>query len=591
MSQQLQVIKRLFTFIEKYRFRFILAILFVLAGTILNAVMPLMLGRAITEIQQNIKIAADGSISSTINFEYIFQLCLLVLSIVLIGQFAIYTSSMLMTAVIQNTMRDIRSTVVQKLNRLPVVYFDYHQQGDILARITNDIDAIGNALQQSFLTIITAVTGIIAAIVLLAIISVPIMLVAALIIPGSLLISKILMGKSQVYFDGLQDSLGKLNGFIQEDYSGFNIIKLYGREDISQQEFEAINHKLTDVAFKGSVLSAFIMPLSGFITNFVYLSIAVIGGYLTIIGSMTVGNLIAACQYVWQINNPVSQITQLAAVGQSSFAAMKRVIEILDEPEQVKEVEKVELSAITKGHVVFDNVSFSYAEDRELINNLSFEAKSGQTVAIVGPTGAGKTTIINLLLRFYEINGGAIKIDGVSIADMTREQLRSLFGMVLQDAWLYQTTISDNIRLGKLGAEEYEVVDSAKAANVHHFIKTLSSGYDTYLNEETSNVSEGQKQLLTIARAIISNPKILILDEATSSVDTRLEVLIQKAMKKLMAGRTSFVIAHRLSTIKEADLILVLKEGSIIEKGTHQELLTQKGFYEQLYNSQFTEEV
>ncbi len=587
MKEQIQVAKRFFGYIQKYKMRFSIALIFVAIGTILNAVIPFLLGFAITEVKENISIDTMGKVVSTIDFGYIWNIIMLMVVIVLIGQTAVYLANRMMTTVIQNTMQNIRTTVSEKLNRLSVAYFDHNQQGDILSRITNDIDNIGNALQQGLLTIVTSFLGIIAAVVMLVIISWEIMLVALIIIPTSFLLSQFLVNKSQTYFEQLQQQLGRLNGFIQEDYSGFNIIKLYGKEEMTTEKFQEINHTIAEVGLKGNLISAFIMPLSGFVTNIVYLCIAVFGGYLVINGQMTVGNLQAACQYVWQINQPVSQITQLIGVAQGAFAAMHRVFEILDEPEEEYETEKIQLPEVIDGTVVFDHVQFGYSKEKTLIEDLSFEVKSGQTVAIVGPTGAGKTTIINLLLRFYEVNKGKITVDGISTKDLTRQQVRSLFGMVLQDAWLYQTTISENIRFGKLDAEEYEVVDSAKAANVDHFIKTLHDGYDTYLNEESSNVSQGQKQLLTIARAIISDPKILILDEATSSVDTRLEVLIQKAMKKIMEGRTSFVIAHRLSTIRDADLILVMRDGAIVEKGTHETLLADGGFYEQLYNSQF----
>ncbi|GBU11272.1 multidrug ABC transporter ATPase [Erysipelotrichaceae bacterium] len=581
--------KRFYSYIKLHKIKFFVAIVFAIVGALLNALVPYLLGLAITEIQENIKIIAVGTIVSTINFNYILTIISYIVAVVLFGQTAVYLSSVFMTQVIQDTMKKIRTDVSEKLNRMPISYFDGHKQGDILSRITNDIDTVGNAMQQGFLVIITSVIGMVAAIIILIDISWVLAIIAGLIIPGSYFVSQFFTKKSQSYFDNLQVSLGKLNGYIQEDYSGFFVMKLYGQETKSEADFKAINHEIAEVGFKGNVLSAFIMPLSGFITNIAYLGIAVLGGYMTFSGALSVGNLVAACQYVWQINNPVSQITQLIPAGQILIASLKRIFEILDEPDEKLEYEQISLPEKLEGTVVFEHVKFGYYPENILIEDLSFEVKSGQTVAIVGPTGAGKTTLINLLLRFYEINSGVIKIDGISIQEMTREQLRSLFGMVLQDAWLYQTTISENIRLGKLNANEYEVVDSAKIANVHHFIKTLDEGYNELLNEETSNISQGQKQLLTIARAIISNPKILILDEATSSVDTRLEVLIQKAMKKIMQGRTSFVIAHRLSTIKEADLILVMKDGQIIEKGCHEDLLKKKGFYEKLYMSQFAE--
>ena len=575
---------------NEYRLRFVLAFFIIIVAISMNSLAPYLWGLPLTELQENIKIAADGTITSTVDFNYIGRIILLVLSIITIGFTLIYIANIMVTKIIQETMNNLRGTISEKLNRLPVSYFDSQKQGDILARITNDVDNLGNALQQGLITIVTATWQMIVALIILGIMDWKIMLITLIIIPGGYLISSTIVKKSQPYFTELQKNIGRLNGYASEDYSGFNVIKLFGREDKTMDEFITINRELTEVGFKANFLSAIIMPMLSVVTYSVYIFITVTGALAVIAGTMTLGNLQASLQYVWRVNDPVQNLTQLIPVIQGAFASLERIFEILDVEEELQEVETVPLPEKVEGHVVFENVSFGYTPEKMQVKNMSFEAKPGQTIAIVGPTGAGKTTLINLLMRFYEINSGTITIDGVSTKDFTRQQVRSLFGMVLQDAWLYQTTISENVRFGKLDAEEYEIVDAVKTANVHHYIRTLEDGYDTLLNEEISNISQGQKQLLTIARAVVSDPKILILDEATSSVDTRLEVLIQEAMEEVMKGRTSFVIAHRLSTIRNADLILVMKDGEVIEQGTHDSLLEQGGFYEDLYNSQFSEE-
>ena len=590
MKKYLTLLKRFFTFMNEYRLRFVLAFFIIIVAISMNSLAPYLWGLPLTELQENIKIAADGTITSTVDFNYIGRIILLVLSIITIGFTLIYIANIMVTKIIQETMNNLRGTISEKLNRLPVSYFDSQKQGDILARITNDVDNLGNALQQGLITIVTATWQMIVALIILGIMDWKIMLITLIIIPGGYLISSTIVKKSQPYFTELQKNIGRLNGYASEDYSGFNVIKLFGREDKTMDEFITINRELTEVGFKANFLSAIIMPMLSVVTYSVYIFITVTGALAVIAGTMTLGNLQASLQYVWRVNDPVQNLTQLIPVIQGAFASLERIFEILDVEEELQEVETVPLPEKVEGHVVFENVSFGYTPEKMQVKNMSFEAKPGQTIAIVGPTGAGKTTLINLLMRFYEINSGTITIDGVSTKDFTRQQVRSLFGMVLQDAWLYQTTISENVRFGKLDAEEYEIVDAVKTANVHHYIRTLEDGYDTLLNEEISNISQGQKQLLTIARAVVSDPKILILDEATSSVDTRLEVLIQEAMEEVMKGRTSFVIAHRLSTIRNADLILVMKDGEVIEQGTHDSLLEQGGFYEDLYNSQFSEE-
>ena len=416
-------------------------------------------------------------------------------------------------------------------------------------------------------------------------------LVAMLIIPLSFIVSKIVVSKSQGYFKAQQDALGKLNGTVQEMFTGFNEIKLYGKEDDAVEEFIDINNKLQKAGFKAQFISSTMGPLVSLVCYLGIAAVGIMGAIISIGGGITVGNLQAFIRYIWQINQPLSQVTQLSSAIQSAFAAVDRVFEFLEEEEQSADKSDSVKLENPKGNVSFEHVRFGYSDDKILIHDLNAEVKAGQMVAIVGPTGAGKTTLINLLMRFYELKGGAIKIDGVDIRDMTREDLRSMFGMVLQDTWLFNGTIENNIKYGRFEATKEEVVEAAKIANVHHFIKTLPDGYNMFLNEEASNISQGEKQLLTIARAIISDPAILILDEATSSVDTRIELMLQKAMQNIMKGRTSFVIAHRLSTIKSADLILVIKDGNIIEQGNHKELMAKGGFYESLYNSQFAEDI
>lgn len=583
MKQSLTSLKRLWSYLSHYRGMFSLAVLLTIGAVGVNAILPYVTGLPITEISTNL---AHGQ---QLNFSYILKMIGIILLITVLYSGMQYLAVYLMTRVVQRSMKDLRRDISQKINRLPVSYFDTHQQGEVLSRVTNDVDAVSNAMQQSFIAIITAVLGIVTAVGMMFILNVKLALLAVLMIPASLLISKIIVSKSQKYFQKQQDALGDLNGYVTEHMTGFNVLKLYGREEATLDGFKEVSHRLSNYGFKSAWISGLLMPLVSMTAYLAYISIAISGSFLIIAGSLTIGNLQAMIQYVWQVNQPMGQVTQLAAVLQSASASTVRIFDILDEEEAIENEKDILLPTTILGHVKFENVAFSYSTERPLIKDLSFEVLPGQTVAIVGPTGAGKTTLINLLMRFYDVTAGSIKIDGIDTKAMNRSDVRSLFGMVLQDAWLYHDTIAENIRFGKLDATEYEVVDAAKTANVHHFIKTMPKGYEMEIDEEASNVSLGQKQLLTIARAVISDPKILILDEATSSVDTRLETLIQKAMAKVMEGRTSFVIAHRLSTIREADLILVMKDGEIIEQGTHDSLLASGGFYEKLYHSQFDE--
>ncbi len=577
-------LKRLGAYIKPYKVQFILVLLFTVATVGINAAMPYVSGLPTTEISRNIA-AGEG-----VNFDYVI-LCLIWIAVVGVGYcFSQLMSGLLITNVVQSAMRDLRQDIEEKINRLPVSYFDRNQQGNILSRVTNDVDAVSGAMQQALIGIVNAFLGIVMAVSMMFYINTYMALVSLIMIPASLLISRTIVKKSQKDFQGMQNALGDLNGYVQENMTGFSVLKVYGREKQTLEGFKNVNHQLRYYGFRSAFVSGLMMPLVQMTAYFTYIAMAVMGSFYVISGVIVVGQLQAFIQYIWQVSQPMGNITQLSSVLQSASAAAKRVFEILDEEEEPVNQTDIQLPDQIRGDVTFEHVGFAYDPKKPLIKDLNFEVKAGQTVAIVGPTGAGKTTLINLLMRFYDVNEGAIKIDGIDTKKMERHDVRSLFGMVLQDAWLYEGTIGDNIRFGKLDATDYEVVDAAKTANVDHFIRTMPDGYEMIINSEGDNVSLGQKQLLTIARAVISDPKILILDEATSSVDTRLEALIQKAMDKVMEGRTSFVIAHRLSTIREADLILVMDQGSIIEKGNHETLLAAGGFYSQLYQSQFSEE-
>lgn len=578
-------IKGLLPFVAPYKWSFMIAIIMIIVYTIAMALAPTYEGLVTTRLADDVMSASNINHVS-ISFDVIIHLGCILVGIYLVKTIAQMICISYLTEAIQNSMRDLRNAIQDKIRRLPVRYFDNHHFGDVLSRITNDIDAISNALQQVFTQIVSGILMIIMAIFMMFSINVQMALVACLIIPGMLLITRIIVKHSQKLFKNQQDALGDLNGAITEMYTGYNEILLYNQQQKSIDDFKEINENLKDNAFKAQFVSSAISPLNSLVTYLVIGAIAVMGILKVIAQDFAIGELQAFIRYIWQVNDPLSQVSSLSSQIQSAFAALGRVLEILNEEEEVKEANPAKHIQNVGGNVSFEHVQFGYY-DHNLMNDLNVEVKSGQMVAIVGPTGAGKTTLINLLLRFYDVKAGSIKIDGIDIKDMKRKDLRSMFGMVLQDTWLFSGTIMDNIRYGRLDARKDEVIKSAKMANVHHFIRTLPDGYDSLINEEANNISQGEKQLLTIARAILKDPSILILDEATSSVDTRLEKMLQDAMKTVMKGRTSFVIAHRLSTIKSADLILVINDGDIVEQGTHEELLEKKGHYEKLYNSQF----
>ena len=585
MSKIKDSVKKITPFVKPYKFGFLTAILLIVIAAVFSAIAPRTEGLVITQLTNDSFDLIKGVNGASVNFKYITKILIVLLGVYLGNVLATYGASFLLTNAIQNSMRDLRSAVQDKIKRLPVSYFDRNSYGDVLSRITNDLDTISNALQQSLSQVVNSIL----ALIMMFSINVKMALIATLIIPLSYMVSKVVVSKSQGYFKTQQDALGKLNGTVQEMYTGFNEIKLYGKEEEAIDEFIAINGKLQAAGFKAQFISSTMGPLVSLVCYLGIAAMGIFGAIISIAGGITVGNLQAFIRYIWQINQPLSQVTQLSSAIQSAFAAVDRVFEFLNEEEQLEDKKTSVKLERPRGNVSFEHVKFGYSDDKILIDDLNAEIKAGQMVAIVGPTGAGKTTLINLLMRFYELKGGSIKIDGVDTRDMKREDLRSMFGMVLQDTWLFNGTIEDNIKYGRFNATKDDVILAAKIANVHHFIKTLPDGYNMFLNEEASNISQGEKQLLTIARAIISDPKILILDEATSSVDTRVELMLQQAMQNVMKGRTSFVIAHRLSTIKSADLILVIKDGNIIEQGNHEELMAKGGFYEELYNSQFAD--
>ena len=578
-----RIIKLLF---KKYTVSTILVVVFALVSTIFGIVGPKIMGRATTELFEGLvaKINNTGSI----NFEKIAGILLTVLGLYLLSALFMFIEGWLMSNISQNLTYDIRKDISKKINTLPMGYFEQRTVGETLSRVTNDVDTLGQSLNQSFTQIIANTTMVLGVLVMMFTISPLMTLIAIVILPVSGVLLGALTKASQKYFTGQQKSLSDVNGQVEESYAGQNIISAFNHKDKSIKEFNAKNGELYATSWKANFFSGLMFPVINFVGNLGYVGIVFSGGLLVAKGTIGVGDIQAFIQYIRNFTQPIGQIAQSMTEIQKMAAAGERIFEFLDAKDE-EVVETTEVIENKEGNVIFDHVRFGYVEDQMIIKNFTSDVKKGEMVAIVGPTGAGKTTMVKLLMRFYELNGGSISIDGKDISKLSKEELRSYFTMVLQDTWLFKGTIMENLRYGRLDATDEEVIEAAKAAHIHHFIKTLPGGYDMELNEDASNISQGQKQLLTIARAILADKPILILDEATSSVDTRTEVLIQKAMNKLMEGRTTFVIAHRLSTIRNADKILVLKDGDIIEQGNHDELLEQKGFYSELYQSQFAE--
>lgn len=590
-------IKRLIGYIGKYKAAVLVVWVFAIISTVFMIVGPKILGKATDELFKGVMkiIAGTGGV----NFDKIGQIILILLGLYVLSAVFSYLQGYIMTGVSMKVTYQLRKDIDDKIHKLPFQYYDKTSYGEVLSRITNDVDTISQSLNQSITQIITSLAMVIGIIVMMLTISWQLTLVALGILPVTMIFVTFIIKKSQKHFKGQQKHLGEINGHVEEMYGSHVVVKAFNGEEKSEEKFNEQNGKLYKSAWKANFFSGLLMPITNFVGNIGYVAICILGGYFVVNGNMTVGGIQAFIQYVRSFIQPVAQLSNISNILQQTAAATERVFEFLDQPEEVLETEQAlsvnktgsaeqgENQIVIKGNIEFDHVSFGYNPDKMVINDFNAQVKPGQKIAIVGPTGAGKTTIVKLLMRFYDVNSGAIKIDGHNINEFKRDELRSLFGMVLQDTWLFNGTIADNIRYGDLNATDEAVALAAKAGQVDHFIRTLPKGYDMVLNEEADNVSQGQKQLLTISRAILANPSILILDEATSSVDTRTEVLIQKAMDNLMKNRTSFVIAHRLSTIRNADLILVMNEGDIVEQGTHESLLLKNGFYAGLYNSQF----
>lgn len=580
--------KNLFEYLKPYRLSMLVVIIFAIGSATFSIVGPKVLGKATTKIFEGLMNKVSGN-SLGMDFDYIGKILLILLGLYVISAIFSYIQGFIMSGISQKVSYNLRKAISEKINRMPLKYFDSKTHGEVLSRVTNDIDTLSQNLNQSLSQVISSTTTIIGVLIMMLSISVQMTLVSLIMLPVSMILIMLVVKKSQKYFKQQQEYLGHVNGQVEEVYGGHNIVKAFNKENDVIEEFNKLNEELYNSAWKSQFLSGMMMPIMSFIGNLGYVLISIMGGYLAIKKTIEVGDILSFTQYVRNFTQPLSQTAQIANVMQSMAAAAERTFEFLNEDEEVQFAENPVNPSEIKGEVSFENVHFGYTEDKTIINDFSVEIKQGQKVAIVGPTGAGKTTIVKLLMRFYDINSGTIKIDGKDINDFNRGDLRSIFGMVLQDTWLFNGSIIDNLRYSKLDASDEEVIKAAKLAHVDNFVKTLPDGYNMELNEEANNISQGQKQLLTIARAILADPKILILDEATSSVDTRTEVLIQKAMENLMEGRTSFIIAHRLSTIRDADVILVMKDGDIVEQGNHEELLEADGFYASLYNSQFEE--
>ncbi|MDI2586811.1 ABC transporter ATP-binding protein [Psychrobacillus sp. NEAU-3TGS] len=579
-------LRRLLTYLKPRSNQLIAVFIAAILSTVFAIVGPKIMGNAITELFEGAYAKMTGVPGAAIDFEAIAKLLLLLAALYVISSLFTYIQQYIMSSVAQKTVYDLREEVNGKLERLPLKYYDGRPNGETLSRVTNDLDTIGNTLQQSLTQFITSVVTIVGIIIMMLTISPILTLISIVSLPVSMFVIQPILKRSQKHFADQQRTLGQLNGHIEEMYTGHQVVKVFGHEKKAVAEFDEVNEQLYDAGRRAQFISGIIMPMMSFIGNLSYVVISVVGGILVTQRAISIGDIQAFITYTRQFTQPVMQTANIANIIQSTIAAAERVFELLDEEEEEKEVTTESLSKAA-GAVTFEHVDFGYG-DELLIKDMNIDVLPGQTVAIVGPTGAGKTTLINLLMRFYELNNGKITIDGHDTRKMSRTDLRTTFGMVLQDTWLFNGTIKDNIAFGKDGATDEEIFAAAKTARADHFIRTLPEGYNTILNEEASNISQGQKQLLTIARAVLANPSIMILDEATSSVDTRTELLIQQAMNRLMEGRTSFVIAHRLSTIRDADLILVMNQGMVIEQGTHEELIKEDGFYADLYNSQFS---
>ncbi|GAA6489341.1 MULTISPECIES: ABC transporter ATP-binding protein [Gordonibacter] len=581
-------LKKMIAFMGRFKAALVVVLVFAIGSTVFNIVGPKVLSTATTELFNGIVAKIDGS--GGINFDAIAQILLFTLGLYLLSAACSFVQGWIMSSVSQRTSYQLRRSIAEKIDRMPMGYFERNSVGDTLSRITNDVDTLGQSLNQGVTQLITSVTTIVGVLVMMLTINPLMTLITVVILPVSVVLIMVVVKRSQKFFLAQQRTLGEINGLVEETFSGHAIVKAFNREDGTVDNFNETNARLYNSAWKSQFFSGLMQPIMNFVGNLGYVAVAITGSFLAVQGVITVGDIQAFIQYVKNFTQPITQLTQVSNVLQQMAAAAERIFEFLDEPE-----EEPDHATVTSGEVEceveFDHVHFGYDPAKPVIEDFSARVTEGQTVALVGPTGAGKTTMVKLLMRFYDVQSGSIKIGGHDIRDFARDDLRSMFGMVLQDTWLFHGTIRDNIRYGKLDATDEEVEAAAKAAYVHHFIQTLPEGFDTEINEDASNISQGQRQLLTIARAILADRRMLILDEATSSVDTRTEERIQKAMDNLMAGRTSFVIAHRLSTIKNADLILVIRDGDIVEQGTHEELLQLGGFYAELYNSQFAETI
>lgn len=581
-------LKKIWPFFKGYRKTLFTGLFLQVLAVIASVTEPFIYGLIITELANNVRDMVQGVEGAGINYQAIALILVVYVIRGITFHLSTFGANYFVTEAVQKMIYDLRAAMISKMNRLPIGFFDRHQFGNILNRLTSDVEAISNALQQSLLQVMNAVLTISFVIIMMVVIDWRMTLVVLLCIPASLLGARYIIYKSQPYFREQADILGDLNGFVQEKFTAFEVLKLYNQEKTAYEDFTKITDELVDTGFKAGFISGNMRTVLGFISNAVYTLVAAIGGFFVLQGQLTIGNLTAFAQYTWQISQPMQIISQISGLLQSAVAAIDRVFELL-EAEEVPQESSVDLQGPISGQVTFDQVGFSYVEGQRLIENFDLDVEAGEMIAIVGPTGAGKTTLINLLMRFYDVKSGSIRVDGMDIRQLDRQDYRRQFGMVLQDSWLFEGTIKENLQFANLEATDEEIQAAAQACHVHNYIESLPMGYESLIDQESSNISAGQKQLLTIARALLSDPQILILDEATSSVDTRMEAMIQDAMEALIEGRTSFVIAHRLSTIQNADRIIVMQDGQIVEIGQHNQLLDQDGLYANLYNSQFAQ--